>query len=94
MQEILTIGLSHYLALAGILFVIGLMGVVMNRRNMIVNINLVAFSRFGDNLTGQAFAMFVLTVAAAETAVGLAILVVTFRHRASIAVNDVSQLRG
>ena len=106
MQSILTIGLSHYLALAGMLFVIGLLGVILNRRNAIVmmiaielmllavNINLVAFSSFGGTLAGQVFAMFVLTVAAAETALGLAILVVALRHRASIALADMAELKG
>ena len=106
MEQILTIALGHYLALAGMLFTVGLMGVVLNRRNVIVflmsielmllaaTLNLVAFSHFNVSLAGQAFAMIVLTVAAAESAIGLAILVVAFRHRASIAVGDLSELKG
>jgi len=106
MQQVLTIGLSHYLALSSALFLIGLLGVVLNRRNIIVllmavelmllavNINFVAFSHFGGNLTGQVFSMIILTVAAAEAAIGLAILVVTYRHRGSIAVDDVSEMKG
>lgn len=105
-EHLLTIGLGHYLALAGMLFFIGVMGVVLNRRNVIVilmsielmllavNINLVAFSSFGDQLAGQVFSMIVLTVAAAESAIGLAILVVAFRHRGSIAVSGLSELKG
>ena len=100
------IGLSHYLAVAAVLFTLGLFGIFLNRRNVIVilmlvelmllavNINLVAFSAFLQDLTGQIFAMFVLTVAAAEAAIGLAILVVFYRNRASIAVDDVSNMKG
>ena len=100
------IGLSHYLAVAAVLFTLGLFGIFLNRRNVIVilmsvelmllavNINLVAFSAFLQDLTGQIFAMFVLTVAAAEAAIGLAILVVFYRNRASIAVDDVSDMKG
>ncbi len=100
------IGLSHYLAVAAILFTLGLFGIFLNRRNVIVilmsvelmllavNINLVAFSAFLQDLTGQVFAMFVLTVAAAEAAIGLAILVVFYRNRASIAVDDVNNMKG
>jgi len=100
------IGLSHYLAVAAVLFILGLFGIFLNRRNVIVilmsvelmllavNINLVAFSAFLQDLTGQIFAMFVLTVAAAEAAIGLAILVVFYRNRASIAVDDVSNMKG
>ncbi|NMM46030.1 NADH-quinone oxidoreductase subunit NuoK [Rhodospirillaceae bacterium KN72] len=100
------IGLSHYLSVAAILFTLGLFGIFLNRRNVIVilmsielmllavNINLVAFSAFLQDLTGQIFAMFVLTVAAAEAAIGLAILVVFYRNRASIAVDDVSNMKG
>ena len=100
------IGLSHYLAVADVLFTLGLFGIFLNRRNVIVilmsvelmllavNINLVAFSAFLQDLTGQIFAMFVLTVAAAEAAIGLAILVVFYRNRASIAVDDVSNMKG
>ena len=100
------IGLSHYLILAGSLFTLGVFGIFLNRRNVIVilmsielmllsvNINFVAFSSFLNDLTGQVFAMFVLTVAAAEAAIGLAILVVFFRNKGSIAVEDISTLKG
>lgn len=102
----MTIGLSHYLILAAILFTIGIFGIFLNRRNVIVilmsielmllavNINFVAFSAFMGDLAGQVFALFVLTVAAAEAAIGLAILVVFFRNRGSIAVEDISTLKG
>ncbi len=102
----LSIGLSHYLAVAATLFVIGVFGIFLNRRNVIVilmsielmllavNINLVAFSASLSDLTGQVFAIFVLTVAAAEAAIGLAILVCFYRNRGSIAVEDVSRMRG
>ena len=100
------IGLSHYLAVAAALFTIGVFGIFVNRKNVIVilmsvelillavNINLVAFSSFLGDLVGQVFAMFVLTVAAAEAAVGLAILVVYFRNRGSIAVEDLNLMKG
>jgi NADH-quinone oxidoreductase subunit K len=100
------ITLAHYLAVAAILFTIGVLGIFLNRRNIIlmlmaielillaVNINLVAFSAFLGDLVGQVFAMFVLTVAAAEAAIGLAILVIFFRRRRSIAVDDVNRMRG
>jgi NADH-quinone oxidoreductase subunit K len=100
------IGLAHYLTVAAILFTLGIFGIFLNRKNVIiilmsvelmllaVNINLVAFStRLGD-LVGQVFAMFVLTVAAAEAAIGLAILVVYFRNRGSIAVEDINMMKG
>ena len=102
----MTIGLGHYLGLAAVLFTFGILGIFLNRKNVIVilmcvelmllavNINLVAFStRLGD-LVGQIFAMFVLTVAAAEAAIGLAILVVFFRNRGSIEVEDISAMKG
>ena len=100
------IGLTHYLAVAAILFTIGVLGILLNRRNVIiilmsvelillaVNINFVAFSSYLGDLKGQVFALFVLTVAAAEAAIGLAILVVYFRNRGSIAVEGVSQMKG
>ena len=100
------IGLAHYLTVAAILFTIGVLGIFLNRRNVIlmlmaielillaVNINLVAFSAFLHDLTGQVFAMFVLTVAAAEAAIGLAILVIYYRGRGSIAVDDVNRMHG
>jgi NADH-quinone oxidoreductase subunit K len=102
----MTIGLSNYLALAAILFTIGVFGIFLNRKNIIiilmsielillaVNINFVAFSAFLHDLVGQVFALFILTVAAAEAAIGLAILVVYFRNRGSIAVEDVNVMKG
>ena len=100
------IGLPHYLAVAAVLFTIGVFGIFVNRKNVIVilmsielmllavNINLVAFSTHLGDLVGQIFALFVLTVAAAEAAIGLAILVVYFRNRGSIAVEDVNMMKG
>jgi len=100
------IGLSHYLVVAAILFSLGIFGIFMNRKNIIVilmsvelmllavNINLVAFSVELGDLVGQIFAIFVLTVAAAEAAIGLAILVVFFRNRGTIAVEDVNTMKG
>jgi NADH-quinone oxidoreductase subunit K len=100
------IGLHHYLILAGILFTIGVFGIFLNRKNVIiimmsielmllaVNINFVAFSSFLHDMAGQVFTMFILTVAAAEAAIGLAILVVFFRNKGSIAVEDISTLKG
>jgi NADH-quinone oxidoreductase subunit K len=100
------IGLPHYLTVAAILFTIGIFGIFLNRKNVIiilmsvelmllaVNINLVAFSHFRGDMVGQVFAMFVLTVAAAEAAIGLAILVVYFRNRGSIAVEDINMMNG
>lgn len=102
----LDVGLSHYLILAGLLFTIGVFGIFLNRKNVIVilmsielmllavNINFVAFSSYLNDLAGQVFAMFILTVAAAEAAIGLAILVVFFRNRGSIAVEDISTMKG
>jgi NADH-quinone oxidoreductase subunit K len=102
----MTIGLTHFLVVSAILFTIGVVGVLFNRRNIIVllmavelillavNINFVAFSVFQHNLVGQAFAMIVLTVAAAETAVGLAILVVYFRNRGDIDVERANLMKG
>ena len=100
------IGLGHYLAVGAILFVLGVFGIFLNRKNVIVilmaielillavNINLVAFSAFLGAMVGQVFAMFVLTVAAAEAAIGLAILVIYFRNRGTIAVDDINQMKG
>jgi len=100
------ISLQHYLAVAAMLFTIGVFGIFVNRKNVIiilmsielillsVNINLVAFSAFLNDLAGQVFALFILTVAAAEAAIGLAILVTFFRNRGSIAVDDVSTMKG
>ncbi|MEM8855940.1 MAG: NADH-quinone oxidoreductase subunit NuoK [Devosia sp.] len=102
----MTIGLSHYLTVAAILFVIGVFGIFLNRKNVIVilmsielillavNINFVAFSQALNDLVGQVFALFVITVAAAEAAIGLAILVAFFRNRGSIAVEDIDTLKG
>ena len=102
----MTIGLGHYLSVAAILFTLGILGIFINRKNVIVilmsvelillavNINLVAFSVYLHNVVGQIFAMFVLTVAAAEAAVGLAILVTFFRNRGDIAVDDASMMKG
>ena len=100
------IGLAHYLAIAAMLFTLGIFGIFLNRKNVIiilmsvelmllaVNINLVAFSAYAGDLVGQIFALFILTVAAAEAAIGLAILVVFFRNRGSIAVEDVNLMKG
>ena len=100
------IGLTHYLVVGAILFVTGVFGIFVNRKNVIVimmsielillavNINLVAFSAALNDLVGQVFAMFVLTVAAGEAAIGLAILVIFFRGRGSISVDDPSRMKG
>ncbi len=100
------IGLSHYLTVSAMLFTIGVFGIFVNRRNIIillmsielillaVNINLVAFSAYLGDMVGQIFAMFVLTVAAGEAAIGLAILVIYFRGRGTIAVDDINQMKG
>jgi NADH-quinone oxidoreductase subunit K len=102
----MAIGLGHYLAVAAVIFTIGVFGIFLNRKNVIiilmcielmllaVNINLVAFSAFLHDLVGQVFALFVLTVAAAEAAIGLAILVVYFRNRGTIAVEDINLMKG
>ena len=100
------IGLAHYLTVAAVLFAVGIFGIFLNRKNVIVilmsielmllavNINMVAFSTHLQDLVGQIFAIFILTVAAAEAAIGLAILVVYFRNRGSIAVEDVNVMKG
>jgi NADH-quinone oxidoreductase subunit K len=102
----LSIGLGHYLFVASVLFTFGVFGIFLNRKNVIVilmcvelmllavNVNLVAFSVFQGNVVGQVFAMLVLTVAAAEAAIGLAILVVYFRNRGTIAVEDINEMKG
>jgi NADH-quinone oxidoreductase subunit K len=102
----MTIGLGHYLSVAAVLFTLGIFGIFLNRKNVIVilmsielillavNINLVAFSSFLGDIVGQVFALLVLTVAAAETAIGLAILVVYYRNRGSIAVEDINLMKG
>ena len=100
------IGLGHYLTVAAVLFTLGVFGIFINRKNVIVilmsvelillavNVNFVAFSTFLNDIVGQVFALLILTVAAAEAAIGLAILVVFFRNRGSIAVEDVNMMRG
>ncbi|MBU1175413.1 MAG: NADH-quinone oxidoreductase subunit NuoK [Alphaproteobacteria bacterium] len=100
------IGLGHFLTVAAILFTIGVFGIFLNRKNVIiilmsvelillgVNINFVAFSAHLNDLAGQVFALLILTVAAAEAAIGLAILVIFFRNRGSIAVDDVNMMKG
>jgi NADH-quinone oxidoreductase subunit K len=102
----MAVPLSHYLTVAAILFTLGIFGIFLNRKNIIIilmsielmllaiNLNLVAFSAYLGDLAGQVFAMFVLTVAAAEAAIGLAILVVYFRNRGSIEVEDINLLKG
>lgn len=102
----MVIGLGHYLTVAAVLFTLGVFGIFLNRKNVIiilmsvelillaVNINLVAFSSYMNDIVGQIFAMFVLTVAAAEAAIGLAILVVYFRNRGSIGVDDINLMKG
>ncbi len=102
----MVIPLTHYLTLAAILFTIGVFGIFLNRKNVIVmlmsielillsvNVNFVAFSAFMGDLAGQVFAMFILTVAAAEAAIGLAIVVVYFRNRGSIEVEDINLMKG
>jgi len=102
----INIALGHYLFLAAIIFIIGVTGIFLNRKNVIiilmsielillaVNINLVSFSIFSQDLTGQIFTMFILTVAAAEAAIGLAIIVVYYRNKGSIRIEDISSLKG
>ncbi|ATY31316.1 NADH-quinone oxidoreductase subunit NuoK [Sphingomonas psychrotolerans] len=100
------IGVTHYLVVSAILFTLGVLGIFMNRKNLIVilmaielillavNLNFVAFSAALNDLVGQVFAMFVLTVAAGEAAIGLAILVIYFRSRGTISVDDVNRMKG
>ena len=100
------IGLGQYLTVSAILFTLGILGIFINRKNVIVilmsielillsvNINLVAFSAFLGDLTGQVFSLLILTVAAAEAAIGLAVLVTYFRNRGSIAVEDINVMKG
>lgn len=102
----MTPSLTHFLVVAAMLFTIGVAGVILNRKNIIVvlmsvelillsvNINLVAFSSFLGDLTGQVFSLFILTVAAAEAAIGLAILVAYYRNRGSIAIDDINMMKG
>jgi len=105
-NTVMAIGLPHFLVVAALLFTIGVIGIFINRRNIIVilmaielmllavNINFVAFSVYQHNLIGQIFTMIVLTVAAAEAAIGLAILVVYFRNRGDIAVEHANMMKG
>ncbi len=102
----MAVGLTHYLIVAAILFTLGVAGIILNRKNIIVilmsvelillavNVNLVAFSAFLGDLTGQIFALLVLTVAAAESAIGLAILVVFYRNKGTISVEDINMMKG
>ena len=102
----MSIGLGHYLSVAAILFTLGIFGIFLNRKNVIiilmsielillsVNINMLSFSSFLGDISGQIFALLILTVAAAEAAIGLAILVVYFRNRGSIAVEDINMMKG
>ncbi len=102
----MAIGLEHYLVVAAVLFTLGVAGIILNRKNVIVimmsvelillsvTLNLVAFSAQLHDLTGQIFALFILTVAAAEAAIGLAILVTYFRNRGTIAVEDINMMKG
>lgn len=102
----MAVSLGHYLTVAAVLFVVGVFGIFLNRKNVIiilmslelmllaVNINMVAFSAYLGDLTGQVFTLFILTVAAAEAAIGLAILVCFFRNRGSIAVEDINVMKG
>ena len=106
LESLFVIGLGHYLTVAAILFTLGIFGIFLNRKNVIiilmsielillaVNINLVSFSVYLNDLAGQVFAMLVLTVAAAEAAIGLAIIVVYFRNRGTIAVEDINLMKG
>ena len=102
----MTVSLGHFLTLGAILFTIGVIGIFLNKKNVIiilmsielillsVNLNFIAFSSYLNDISGQVFAMFTLTVAASEAAIGLAILVVFFRNKASIAVEDINQMKG
>ncbi|NJO37562.1 MAG: NADH-quinone oxidoreductase subunit NuoK [Rhizobiales bacterium] len=102
----MSVPLTHYLTLAAVIFTLGVFGVFLNRKNVIIilmsvelillaiNINFVAFSAYLNDLAGQVFAMFILTVAAAEAAIGLAIVVVYFRNRGSIEVEDINMMKG
>lgn len=105
-DALVNIGLVHYLTVAAIIFTLGVCGIFLNRKNVItilmsielmllsVNINFVAFSAFLQDLIGQIFTLFILTVAAAEAAIGLAILVIYFRNRGSIEVEDINRMKG
>jgi len=103
---VIDLGIAHFLILAAIIFVIGISGIFLNRKNVIiilmsvelmllaVNINFVAFSYYLEDLVGQVFSLFILTVAAAEASIGLAILVIYYRNRGTIEVEDINQMRG
>jgi NADH-quinone oxidoreductase subunit K len=102
----MTVGLGHFLTVGAVLFTLGVLGIFINRKNVIVilmsvelillavNINMIAFSAYLNDIVGQVFALLILTVAAAEAAIGLAVLVVFFRNRGSIAVEDINMMRG
>lgn len=102
----ISIELGHYLALGGIIFLLGVVGIFLNRKNVIVilmsielillavNINLVAFSTYSNDITGQIFTLFILTVAAAEAAIGLAIIVSYFRIKGTIRIEDINEMKG
>ncbi len=106
MSHFLTIGISHYLCVGGVLFIVGILGICLNRTNVIlmlmaveiillaVSLNFVAFSVFLSDLMGQVFIFFVLTVGAAETAIGLAILVAFFRNQGTVSIHDMEKLKG
>jgi NADH-quinone oxidoreductase subunit K len=105
-EGVFAVGLGHYLTVSALLFTIGIFGIFLNRKNLIVimmsielillavNVNLVAFSGFLNDLVGQVFSLVVLTVAAAEAAIGLAIVVVFYRNRHSIEVEDINRMKG
>ena len=102
----ISIELGHYLALGGVIFLLGVVGIFLNRKNVIVilmsielillavNINLVAFSTYSNDITGQIFTLFILTVAAAEAAIGLAIIVSYFRIKGTIRIEDINEMKG
>ena len=105
-MSLINVGINHYLFLAAMIFIIGITGIFLNRKNLIVmlmsielillavNINMVSFSSYLNDLSGQIFSLFILTVAAAESAIGLAIIVVYYRNRATILVEDINELNG
>jgi len=103
---VIEVGLGHYLVLGGIIFLLGIIGIFLNRKNVIVilmsielillavNINLVSFSSYANEITGQIFTLFILTVAAAEAAIGLAIIVSYYRIKGSIRIEDINEMKG
>lgn len=105
-MSLINVGINHYLFLAAMIFIIGITGIFLNRKNLIVmlmsielillavNINMVSFSSYLNDLSGQIFSLFILTVAAAESAIGLAIIVIYYRNRATILVEDINELNG